>query len=103
MSEPQIFRLTPASVGASTWHGIRVTLGCGHMRLEDKPEPGGEREGLRVIGALTACYTCPKRRRFGGAPGTAAVRQIVNVEDVTGPREPEHLGSEHWYWESGGE
>lgn len=79
-----------------SWSGIRVTLGCGHMDLR---QPDAEQRKRWVIGALTACWVCPKRKR-AGAPGTvAAVRQIVNVEPVTAPRKPEHLGSEHWFWD----
>jgi hypothetical protein len=84
-----------------SWSGIRVTVGCGHMRLEDKPKPGSEAAQGRVIGALTACLICPVRVRRGGGR-VSAVRQIVNVEPVTAPRRPERIDSIHDYWEGEG-
>lgn len=84
-----------------SWNGIRITLGCGHMRLEGRPKPGSEREGLRVIGALTACLICPLRKRQSGGR-VSAVRQIVNVELVSAPRPPEPIDSIHDYWEGEG-
>jgi hypothetical protein len=73
------------------------------MKLEDKPAPG-DKEGRRIIGALTACWVCPARKRndvFGGR--VAAVRQIVNIEPVTSQRRPATLDPIHWYWEGRGE
>lgn len=81
-----------------SWNGIRVTLGCGHMDLR---QPDEEQRKRWVIGALTACWVCPDRRRPGGGR-VAAVRQIVNVEPVTAPRKPEDINPEHWYWEGDG-
>lgn len=81
------------------WHGIRVTLGCGHMEVRDKP--GGERARTLVIGGLEACHVCPVRRRLTGGE-VSALRQVVNVEPVTAPRRPEHLEELHWYWEGMG-
>jgi len=85
-----------------SWNGLRVTLSCAHMKLEDKPAPGDDKETRRVIGALTACWVCPARGRIGGGQ-VAAVRQIVNVEPVTSQRRPAYVEPIHWYWEGHGE
>lgn len=74
------------------WRGFRVTLGCGHMELRDKAP---------AIGVAAACYVCPVRRRESGGQ-VSALRQIVNVEEVTAPREPELIDSIWWYWEGDG-
>lgn len=84
-----------------SWSGIRVTLGCGHMEVRDKPVTAEERQRL-VIGQAIACWTCPARRRRTGGQ-VAAVRQIVNVEPVTSPRRPVSLDPVHWYWEGEGD
>ena len=81
-----------------SWEGIRVTLGCGHMDLR---QPDEEQRERWVIGGLSACWVCPERRRPGGGQ-VAAVRQIVNVELVTAPQEPEDISPVHWYWEGWG-
>lgn len=82
------------------WKGIRVTLGCGHMEVRDKPLDAEQRRRL-VIGGLEACHVCPLRKRQGGGI-VAALRQIVNVEEVTAPRRPESLDPIHYYWEGEG-
>lgn len=85
-----------------SWQGLRITLGCGHMHLRDKPEPGSDEAKRRVIGELDACLTCPVRKRLTGGQ-VSALRQIVNVEPVTAPRRPKSLDSVHWYWEGEGD
>ena len=84
-----------------SWQGIRITFGCGHMELRDKPDPDTEMEHRWAIGGIGACYVCPERQRVAGGT-VAAVRQIVNVEDVTSPRELETLDSIHWHREGEG-
>ena len=92
-----------AAERSAAYSGIRVTLGCGHMHL--RPADEGERRKWAdrwVIGSLDACHVCPDRKRRTGGR-VSALRQVVNVEPVTAPREPESLDPVHWYWEGEGD
>jgi len=89
----------------AAYSGIRVTLGCGHMYLREAPADEGERREWAdrwVIGSSDACHVCPDRKRRTGGR-VSALRQVVNIEPVTAPREPESLDPVHWYWEGEGD
>jgi hypothetical protein len=73
----------------STWHGIRVTFGCGHMELRDAGYAPTR------IGQLGACFVCPPHKRDGLTQ--ARTRHVVDLAGVDAPAAPDFLGSEHWY------
>lgn len=72
----------------AVWHGIRVTMACGHMRLEVV--------GRDIhIGQLSACWICPPRT-VNGREETRA-RMIVDLAGVDAPAKPPTLTSEQWF------
>jgi hypothetical protein len=75
----------------TNWHGVRVTLGCGHMLLRDAGY------GPSRIGALAACDICPTHTVYPAGHVEARVRHVVDIAGVDAPQKPDDLGPEHWY------
>lgn len=73
----------------AVWHGLRVTLGCGHMKLA---EAGSD---IR-IGQLSACWICPKRPSPGGGD-MASSRHVVDLAGIDAPSKPDPLPPETWF------
>ncbi len=69
----------------------RLTLECGHLRL-DGPWEADEPQ-RHMTGDMTFCEICPKRDTSSGR--VMLVRQVVNVERVPSDqyREPEERAS----------
>lgn len=58
----------------------RLTLECGHFRLDG---PWEDSEPRHMIGDITWCEVCPHVPRLAGSGEEMMVRQVVNVEAVS--------------------